>query len=320
VARNPQSVAVLHPHWRGIRSAATQLFDELYPLDDTLDEASGLHAARIFAEAGCPALVIQGFPLTYTHLVQGLRRIAPRLPVYVVWHGTFLQAREDYTWESFRAVERLCRAGAIARWGFVKPGMAEIMANQGLRTGYVMNMVRALPQAASEPLEGGPHLGMWSIHPTWHKLPYEMMAATSLVPNSVIHASGIDERTRQFAELLGLRAQLQQEAIPQQQMPQVLAQMHLNMYVTFNECAPMLPLESLAVGAPCLLGPNSPYFEDHDYLLSRLVVPQPDSAHMIARYAQAALEEREAIIAAYREYAPGYNARARTALGAFLGL
>ena len=80
----------------------------------------------------------------------------------------------------------------------------------------------------------------------------------------------------------------------------------------------MLPLESLAAGVPCLIGPSSHLFEDHPYLHSRLVVPYPDRSDIIAQYIQKALEERNQIVEAYIRYAPNYNRRARQSLCDFL--
>jgi len=85
-----------------------------------------------------------------------------------------------------------------------------------------------------------------------------------------------------------------------------------------SECAPMLPLESLSVGTPCLFGPNSHFFEDHDFLRQMLIVPQPDSAFIIAKYIQQALEKRDEIIQAYIDYAPAYNQRAEKSVREFL--
>ena len=45
---------------------------------------------------------------------------------------------------------------------------------------------------------------------------------------------------------------------------------NLNLYVTFSECAPMLPIESFEVGVPCVFGNNHHYFKNNeleDYLL-----------------------------------------------------
>jgi len=103
-----------------------------------------------------------------------------------------------------------------------------------------------------------------------------------------------------------------------EEMKEKLGQMHVNLYVSLYECAPMLPLESLSIGAPCLLGPHSHYFEDHQYLYSRLVVSAPDRAEIIAASAERAIHERDEIIHNYRLYAQDYNHRAKSALQQFL--
>ena len=109
-----------------------------------------------------------------------------------------------------------------------------------------------------------------------------------------------------------------QRPLDRTQMIEQLKATHLTLYVTFAECAPMLPLESLAAGVPCLVGPVSHLFEDDGYLRSRLIVPAPDRADVIAQYAQQALAERDQLIAAYAAYAPHYNECARASVRHFL--
>ena len=82
----------------------------------------------------------------------------------------------------------------------------------------------------------------------------------------------------------------------------------------------MVPLESLAQGTPCLVGPTSHLFRDDRYLFDRLVVPFPDSSESIFEKSLQALEERSEIVEAYRAYAPGYNGRARRSVEDFLDL
>jgi hypothetical protein len=104
---------------------------------------------------------------------------------------------------------------------------------------------------------------------------------------------------------------MEERPILQERLYQEIRSTHVSLYVTFSECCPMLPLESLQQGVPCLVGPVSHLFEDDDFLRERLVVPCPDRADMIAAYAQRAVSEREEIIAAWARYAPRYNAAAQ---------
>jgi hypothetical protein len=123
-----------------------------------------------------------------------------------------------------------------------------------------------------------------------------------------------------FVQELGVNARIRRQPVPQAEIQQHLRSMHLNLYVTLSECCPMLPLESLAEGVPCLLGPNSHLFDDSAYLRSRLVVDYPERNEIIAHYIRQALTERDDIVAAYRRWAPKYWQRVQDSVADFLDL
>lgn len=314
----PTAIALFHPDWYGVRSSTLNLFPSHFALPEIVDEAAADHTARLLLETGCQRIVCSGFSESHGRLVALLHQLDPAVKLYVLWYGNFLQSQEDYAWQGFQHIRQLCKQGVIYKWGFAKKGMAEVMAQLGYRSGFVMSMVNTIPTAPSEPLAGGPHLGVWSLGAGWRKPPYAMLAAAALIPGAVVHGSGAGSRVQEFAAAMELNSDLKPQVAPQAQMPAMLARMHLNLYVTLSECAPMLPLESLSVGVPCLFGPNSHLFEDHPFLHKSLVVPYPDSAACIAEYARQALENRAEIIRQYIDYAPGYNTRAKTSLAEFL--
>jgi hypothetical protein len=197
--------------------------------------------------------------------------------------------------------------------------MAEIMQAAGVNSAFIMNIVRRIPTGPSRPLPGANHIGVWGQPDwSWKKSPYAMLAALLGAPGSTGHLYNVSARAQQFGQRLNIQAEYHFDAVPPARVLETLANMHLNLYVTLTECAPMLPLESLSVGSPCLLGPTSHYFLDHPYLHQHLVVPYPDNAEVIARYANRAIEERATIIQAYRQYAPEYNRRALSGLAEFL--
>lgn len=316
---DPHPLSINNPEWRGILASARQLFKNIYTIPDILDSKQAAYYARLFRDSACPSITIQGFPISYVHLIKALRVIAPDLPIYAIYHGNYLHTREDYDWRSFQTLKSLHDRGDIRRLGFVKQGMAEVMAAAGMRTAFVMNLVREIPTAPSQTLPGGWHIGIWGLpDSTWKKPPYAMLAAMKLIPDSRAHVYNVSQRAKDYGDLLKVPADYWMESLPLDQIAGELANMHVNMYITLTECAPMLPLESLSVGAPCLLGPTSHYFKDEPYLFSRLVVPEPDNAQLIAQYVGRVVEEREQVILAYQRYAPGYNQRALQALANFL--
>jgi hypothetical protein len=312
-------ISIQHPHWLGIQSSASQLFDHLLDIPDDLDEIKAKYYIKVLNAVSPSAVVVQGFPASYHFLFRALQKSQPAIPIYAIWHGSFLHTDEDAAWNAFEYLWHLTNQGVIQKWGFAKAGMAETISSHGLRTGFIQNYVRQLPNQASLVEPSPVKFGVWaSAYSSWRKAPYAMLAAVSDIPDARVTFSGHDrERVMAFSQRFNIALDYHQ-SIPPEKMPAMLAAMHLNLYVTLNECTPMLPLESLSVGAPCLLGPNSHLFEEDPYLFSRLVVPFPDRAEVIKKYAQQALEERDLIVAKYVDYAREYNLQAQNRLVNFL--
>lgn len=316
--KRPDIISIQNPEWQGVSSSAKELFECLLFLKDDLDPIHAERIAVMIEKTECQKIVFNGFPLSYHYLVKAIHRRLPKIKVYAIWHGSFFQSEEDYNWLAFNLVYKLCKDRLIHKWGFVKKGIAEVVNQMGIPAGFVMNYVKHIPDGPSKPLSGGPHFGVWSATSIWRKNPYAMLAALSLIPNAKVFMVGGNHRAKEFGNLFKLEVNVNSTLIPELEMPVALAKMSVNLYVTLSECAPMLPLESLSVGVPCLIGPTSHFFEDHSYLHSRLVVPYPDRSDIIVKYINRALEERSEIINEYIRYAPEYNRNARETLYDFL--
>lgn len=315
---DPQVISIVTPEWIGVRSATENLVPDVLLVKDNLNEASADRYANLIVESRCKKVMIGGFPLSFEGLVNRVKHLNPNIQIYIFWLSSFLQSNEDYAWQSFQSAIRLHTDGIIKKICFAKKGMAETISKIGVKTGFVESYVPIVPTKPSIPKPGGPHIGIWALAPIWRKTPYAMIAAVAEIENTTLFMVGQDSRAQDLASLLGVDVICQSVPIPHENMPQALADMHINLYVTLSECSPMLPLESLSAGVPCLFGPNSHLFEDHPYLHSRLVVPYPDRSDVIAAMIRQALDERGQIINEYSAYIPGYILKAKKSLETFL--
>jgi hypothetical protein len=161
-------------------------------------------------------------------------------------------------------------------------------------------------------------VGIWTSG-TVFKSVNPMLAALKLMDGVELHAAGIGEHGLALADCLGLRRSFVSVApVPGEELPAHIRATHLSLYVTFAECSPMLPLESLQLGVPCLVGPSSHLFEHDQYLFDRLVVPFPDRPDVIADYARRAIEEREQIVGAWSRGSGDYSDEARERVRRFM--
>lgn len=316
----PTAVAVVEPEWRGVYSSTVNLFPACLGVLDGLTKKSAQHVADLILQTGTSRVVFAELPPTYIHLLDALAHAPRKIDVYVTWYNSFMMSSER-SWKSLVGIKQLAAERRIKKIGFAKSGMADVFQRLGIPASFIVHAINKIPQAASTPLAGGPHLGLTAVSlARWRKLPFAMLAAATEISGAVVHAAGATKFVEGFSRDLRLDARIRNQPIPQAEMPQFLSSMHLNLYVTLSECCPMLPLESLAEGAPCLLGPNSHLFDDSAYLHSRLVVDYPERNEVIAHYIRQALTERDDIIAAYRRWAPRYWVRSRESVANFLDL
>ncbi|MFA6044326.1 MAG: hypothetical protein WC718_05030 [Phycisphaerales bacterium] len=314
----PQVVAVHCPRWLGISASTRALFDTRYCVPETPDRdpatisaAAISRHARVLAESGVPHVVVSGGDLAQLALVEELKKLRPSVTVDVIYHGGYVAFQLNYEWRVVKTWIDAFHRGIVRGICTVKAGMEDFFRSQGIPSALVLNMVPGEVMPPSEPVEPGLHAGIW-ISGTGSKTPHVMLAALKMLGDVRLHAAGMDQRARDIIEAFAIaKAEIHPRPLPHALLLEAIRRTHLSLYVTFNECCPMLPLESLTLGVPCLLGPVSHLFEDSQYLFERLVVPFPDRADVVARYARRAIEERREIVAAYAAYAPSYNLRAR---------
>jgi hypothetical protein len=322
----PRAVAVHCPRWLGVTSSIRNLFSHTYPVPERIEDDPYLvdsvaierHAEVILA-SGVHHIVVAGGDEVHLELVRTLRRRDPGCRCDLLWHGSHLQLEDDYTWKIFTAWTDAARIGLVHTIGTVKKGMEEVLRARGIRSSFVMNYLWS-PWEPPLPIEGCQReVGLWLSSCDWRKSPHAALSAMALLPDVRLHTAGLNRRSRELAEFLGLTLGTCEPApLEPYRLFEEIRRTHLTLYTTLSECCPMLALESLALGVPCLIGPTSHLFEDAPELFNWLVVPFPERADVIAHYAERAIAERAEIVAAYARYVPAYNEAARRSLERFL--
>ncbi|MCH7663801.1 MAG: hypothetical protein IH859_08030 [Chloroflexi bacterium] len=83
--------------------------------------------------------------------------------------------------------------------------------------------------------------------------------------------------------------------VPHAKFLDYLSKIDMHLYVTLCETSPMIPLESAIYGRPCLVGPTTTCFNDHQFLREHLVVESPDDISSISRKIQGVIEAYDEI-------------------------
>ena len=321
-----QPVALYVPRWHGVAASTRNHFAQTIPIPrlDT-DHPSDITPrdiefyARFLAETGCRHFVISGGDVFWIEIVRAAQAFDSAIRFDLLWHSNFLQMGEEHDWNLLRHWLRAIDDGLITRVGVVKRGLENFFAKLGIDCIFVPNIIRTDPREIR--YNGGiPKVGIWlSGSSSYRKLPHASIIAVKLMSEYLLTGAGFDPAVMELVAELGIRYdRLWPNPLPQEVLHRHMKDTGLTLYVTLSECSPMLPLESLHLGIPCLIGPSSHLFRDHDYLRRTLVVDEALSPVAICEKALAARAEGERIIEAYREYALEEQSLERAAISRLL--
>lgn len=318
--------ALYVPRWRGVANATRCLFRQVVPIpavaDDHPDDIDAVKIAsytEILLASGGRHFVISGGNDFHLALIQSVLQHDARIRFDLLWHSNYLQLGDEADWRLFWRWLRAFEGGLITRFGVVKSGYDEFLRQVGIDSVCVPLFVPIDPELFRR--DKVPDIaGVWlSGSSSYRKLPHAMIAAVKAMRSFYLKGSGFGPEGLALISALDVPfLQVFEDPISYQRLMREIPTTAVSLYVTVSECSPMLPVESFALGVPCLIGPASHLFRDHALLREMLIVEQPYNPGLIADMAVAAAERRDDLLAAYRRYNEEVEAQARNSLACFL--
>jgi hypothetical protein len=278
-----RTLAVCHPRWRGVRTAAHAFGDPVVETDD-----AAYHARAIVdgaAGAGVEILVVHGFP-PGSEVLLGLAHEAG-LSTRAVGHSSFAQhGAEAGEAAVMSTLTDLLSSGTLDRIGFVKAGMAEVFEALGYPAAYTPNRAPVVPAIEPMPLgDGSPHVGVFAA-PFWRKNVVTQLGAVALIDGARAHV--MERPGVAFLERLAVT---EHGELPWEHFVRLQGSVDLNLCVTLSECHPLSPVESYLSGVPCLLSRTSALFRDDPGLWESVTVSEADDPVAIAAAAERLLAD-----------------------------
>ena len=185
--------------------------------------------------------------------------------------------------------------------------MAEFYIKKGYNAYFVPNTVKNISSNVEKIKSDKIVVGLYSAGSRWEKNTFNQLSAISLIPNAIVDIAPESKLTTNFCNLMNIEIKEKNlKYMPRQKLLDRMAKNDVNMYVTFTECSPVLPLESLELGVPCVTGNNHHYFKGSK-LYDYLVVKSEDDINEIANKANEAVKNKDEIISLYKEWKKDYD-------------
>jgi glycosyltransferase involved in cell wall biosynthesis len=314
-------IALCHKDWKGVTSSSMELFNKIAFIQEVQDSLTLEAIVDIIIKSKVTQFILSGYPQGWSNVIKAVHIRCPEKIFKVLWHGSIAQHYEDYATKVFLEILKLNKDGNIKMIGFVKKSTFELYKKLGYRVAFVGNSVdiKNIVETSLKAIDFNKiKVGIFSADVTLRKNTYTNIAAVSFIENAELTICPSNQHLEMVIEHFNIKYNLYKSPLPRHELFDLIKKQDIVFYVTFSECAPMLPLEAMELGVICLMGSNCHYYEDYPLLKEYLVVTEADNPEMIAKMALRALQNKEKIMVEYRKFSLENRTFSRKSVETFL--
>lgn len=305
-------LVIYHPDWIGLSHVAKDNFENILPLREQYTEKEAKLMAGEISNKHPKIIIFNGLAKGWNYIAIELKKLNPKIKIKILWHGSNALLSEEYDFQVFIQILNMYKQGIINELVFVKKSMYEFYKKKGYNCSFAMNYIQIpnVEEYRTDKKDNTNKIGLYCSGDRWVKNTYNQLSAVSLIENAVLDCLPLTYKVQELANQFNLPLTGVQTNLSREELFRRMAQNDANLYVTFTECAPLLPLESLELGVPCITGDNHHYFEGHE-LEKYLVVSKEDNIMAIYEKIKYVLENKNKVLELYETWKKEYNSLAR---------
>jgi glycosyltransferase involved in cell wall biosynthesis len=318
------SLAIYCPKWLGVANSTKNIFENSFPIphlpsrEPDFPSKKELDFYTSFLEKSVISqLVVSGGDEIHIELAKKLKTIRPDIEIRFLWHGGIALLPNTSEYHKFKKILRLYETGIISAIDSVKPGLPEMLRELKVDSNFFMNHTNYSASQDSRPstdvseIKVHKSVGIFASSTGWWKNywnQYFALRSVSEVQGAVLFKRiELDELFRFNS---GDASEIGYITDPLE-FSRKLSNLDVLLYVTFAECAPMLPLEAMAKGVVVIVGPSTEYIKGTD-LESLILISNPDSPFEIRNRLRFVLDNLEFIRSKQFEFLSNYTEVAKT--------
>lgn len=317
-------IIIHNPNWMGVTSATKELFTNLVPLQELNSNSDVDRVVQKILELNPKQIIFSAFADGWEKLARKIREKRPQIKIKSFWHGSHSQVVDEINWRTNTHVINLHKEGVIDVMGTCKESLLNFYLSQGYKAAFLKNTVRLDEELLNE-VKGAKEanknknlkIGLYAAGLDWRKNMYTQMAAASLYDNAIIDSLPLSYESEAFMSKFKIGLEGQRKGVPRKELLKRMSLNDINLYVTFSECAPMLPIESMEVGTLCISGNNHHYFKNTT-LEEYLIVNREDDVIAIKEKIDYALENKDKIFELYNSWKQNYDQESLDSVQEFL--
>lgn len=300
--KNKDYIVFHNKNWMGITSATKELFTNTVDCGEIYREEDVKKIVNAIIENNINQVIFSSFAIGYKDIVQTLKEVKPSIKIKTYWHGSHSQIHDAYGWERNLEIIDLHKQNKVDVMASCKESLNNFYKKQGYNAVFLTNKVDTDVKPSKRKKDGKVKIGLYAAKcDDWRKNMFTQMAAAALIDNSILDMVPLNDTAKEFADILGLEITGEEKPLPREELIKRMSQNDINLYITFSECAPMLPLESFEMNVPCITGNNHHYFKNTE-LEEYIVVMNENDPEEIKEKIEKCLASPQQVLDLYKDF------------------
>ncbi len=295
-----------NPEFTGVSNATIELFENCIPCGELISKSEIKMIADALIKNNIKEVVFSGFCIGWASLAKLLYKNNIICKTY--FHGSHSQYGDVYGWKMNKQIFELERKHIVEEMAFCKKSIIGFYKDKGCNVTFLRNLVNINYKIKKVKHSNDIfRVGVYAVQTTnWKKNVFSSLGAVALMKNVLNKKIVVDivpksNIANDFMQILGIDTDGIETAIKREKLLERMSKCDINLYVTYTECAPMLPLESFYVGVPCLTGNNHHYFHDSK-LENYLVVDNENNPEDIREKIIKCIDNKDKVMELYTEF------------------
>lgn len=289
--------------WLGVTSATIELFDNIIDCGEILRKKDASRISNAILSSNIKQVIFSSLTKGEKYIITYIKKHNKNIKIKTFWHGSHSQILDDYGWQRNMEIINLQNKGFVDVAALCKESLIDFYKFNNVRTKFITNRVVLDKVPANDlKLNKQVRIGIYAAKcEDWRKNMFAEISAAAQIPNVIIDMVPLSEKAKSFAEMFGVKISGVSENLSRKDLIERMSKNNVNLYVTFSECSPMLPLESFEVGVPCVTGNNNHYFKTGELNKYTVVNNEEDPLEIVDRINDC-INNKEKIMEEYRKF------------------
>ena len=300
--KNSDYIIFHNPTFIGVTSATKELFDNLVPTYDIYFKINQRKIAKTILKNDINKVYFSSFCYGWKNIIKYLKRKNPNIIIKTFSHGSHSQVIDTFGWNRVEEIISLYKNNKIDEMATCKMSLTPFYNYQKYKNIFLNNTVHFDGNKyKSNKKHKNLKIGVYSANAEWRKNMMVQVGALKQFDNVSADMVPLNKQAKRFADSIGVNLDGPKKTIKREELLKRMSENDVNLYITFSECAPMVPLESLEVGVPCITGNNHHYFKNTK-LEEYLVVNNETDIDEIVLKINKCLKDKDKILELYKTW------------------